>query len=66
MKDEDTENWSEQDKSDSGYHTRSDTWAAEEVMAAETKDNEHKEETTGGKKNMVSSQLGHSIQWHQW
>jgi hypothetical protein len=31
-------------------------------MAAETKDNEHKEETTGRKKNMVSSQLGHSIQ----
>ena len=58
------ENWLEQAKSDSGYHTWSEAWTAEEVMAAETKDNEHREETT--EKSVVSSQLGHSTQWHQW
>jgi hypothetical protein len=41
-----TENWLQQDKSDSGYHTWSKTWTAEEAMAAETKDNKHKEVTT--------------------
>jgi hypothetical protein len=32
------EKWLEQDKSDSGYQTWSETWRAEDVMAAETKE----------------------------
>jgi len=50
MTDEDMENWLEQDISDSGYHTWSETWTAEVVMAAETKDNEHKEKQQGKNK----------------
>lgn len=61
MTDEDTENWLEQDRSDSGYHTWSETWTAEETMAAETKDNEHKEEMTEKKHGLISTRSFHTV-----
>jgi hypothetical protein len=61
MTDEDTENWFQQDKSDFGYHTWSETSTVEEVITAETKHNKRTEKPTEIKKHgFISTKSFHT------